>query len=337
VSAEVAPASRRRALYASLVLGVMAAPPVLLSPHWLTVTNLALIAAVGAVALNLLVGDSGQVSLGQAAFLAIGAFTAVAVTRSLPTPFPVAVAVAGIAGGVVGLLVGLPSLRFRALYIAVTTLALHFAVAQAAAIYQRAAVGADAALLPAAQLGPWELGDPTSWYVVLVVVLALTLVGVTNVKRSFIGRRWIAAADNRLAAAALGVPVARVRLEAFVVSSALVAMAGALNAYHTGVVTGLTYQLGLAISYLAMIVVGGLGSVSGAVLGAFVIVFSRFVMDEVLEAAGLGGVAGYLSGLPPLLHGVIIIVFLLAAPGGAVVGLREAIRRLSARPEATVS
>lgn len=335
MSAAAGPTTRRRALYALLLLGAAGAPPILLGPHWLTVTNLALIAAVGAVALNLLVGDSGQVSLGQAAFLAIGAFTVVALTRDLPTPFPVAVAVAGIAGGVVGLLVGLPSLRFRALYIAVTTLALHFAVAQGAAIYQRVAVGSDAALLPSAWLGPWELADPTAWYVVLSVVLALTLVSVTNVKRSFIGRRWIAAADNRLAAAALGVPVARVRLEAFVFSSALVAMAGALSAYHTGVVTGLTYQLGLAISYLAMIVVGGLGSVAGAVLGAFVIVFSRFVMDEALAAAGFGGVAGYLSGLPPLLHGVVIIVVLLAAPRGAVVSIQDAIRRRSARAATT--
>ena len=334
--AHTARALRRRALYAVLALGAAAVPPLLLGSHWLTVTNLALIAAVAAVALNLLVGDSGQVSLGQAAFLAIGAFTVVALTRDLDTPFPLALGVAGLAGGVVGFLVGLPSLRFRALYIAVTTLALHFAVAQAATIYQRAAVGADAALIPTARLGRWELADPTSWYVVLVVVLAMTLVGITNVKWSFLGRRWIAAADNRLAAAALGVPVARVRLEAFVFSSALVSVGGALGAYHTGVVTGLTYQLGLAISYLAMIVVGGLGSVPGAVFGAFVIVFSRFVMDEVLGAAGLGGVAGYLSGLPPLLHGVLIIVFLLVAPRGVVPGIQDALRRWSLRDRAAI-
>lgn len=327
----------RPSLYLILWLGVVAVPPFVLSPHWLTVTNLALIAAIAAVALNLLVGDSGQVSLGQAAFLAIGAFTVVALTRDLGTPFPVAIAAAGAAGGVVGLLVGLPSLRFRALYIAVTTLALHFAVAQGVSIYQRTAIGADAALLPTAQLGPWELVDPTSWYVFLVVALAMTLVGVSNVKRSFIGRRWIAAADNRLAAAALGVPVARVRLEAFVFSSALVSLAGALGAYHTGVVTALTYHLGLAISYLAMIVVGGLGSVPGAVLGAFIIVFSRFVMDEVQRAAGFGGVAGYLSGLPPLLHGVIIVVFLLLAPRGIVIGIQEVIRRPKVRGEAAVA
>jgi branched-chain amino acid transport system permease protein len=327
----------RPGLYLILGLGVVAGPPFVLGAHWLTVTNLALIAAIAAVALNLLVGDSGQVSLGQAAFLAIGAFTVVTLTRDLGTPFPVAIAAAGAAGGVVGLLVGLPSLRFRALYIAVTTLALHFAVAQGVSIYQRVAVGADAALLPTAQLGPWELVDPTSWYMVLVVALAMTLVGVSNVKRSFIGRRWIAAADNPLAAAALGVPVARVRLEAFVFSSALVSLAGALGAYHTGVVTALTYHLGLATSYLAMIVVGGLGSVSGAVLGAFIIVFSRFVMDEVLRAAGFEGVAGYLSGLPPLLHGVIIVVFLLLAPRGIVIGIQEVIRRPKVRGEATAA
>lgn len=326
-----------RVPYAIAGLVLLAAPPFLLSTHWLTVTNLSLIAAVGAVGLNLLVGDSGQVSLGQAAFLAVGAFSVVALTRTVEPPFPVAIALAGVAGGALGFLVGLPSLRFRALYVAVTTLVLHFAVVQAVTIYQREAVGADAALLPPARLGPWELVDPVSWYVFLLVMLGLTIVVARNIKRSFIGRRWIAAADNRLAAAALGVPVVRVRLEAFVFSSMLLAFAGALSAYHTGVVTALTYHLGLAMSYLAMIVVGGLGSVLGAVLGAFLIVFSRFVMDDLLRVAGFGGVAGYLSGLPPLLHGMLIVVFLLLAPRGIVVGTREAIRRRRMRDAVPVS
>jgi branched-chain amino acid transport system permease protein len=117
----------------------------------------------------------------------------------------------------------------------------------------------------------------------------------------------------------------------------LLAFAGALSAYHTGVVTALTYHLGLAMSYLAMIVVGGLGSVLGAVLGAFLIVFSRFVMDDLLRVAGFGGVAGYLSGLPPLLHGMLIVVFLLLAPRGIVVGTREAIRRRRMRDAVPVS
>lgn len=324
----------RHSLFWMLAAWLAAVPPVVLSPHWLTVTNLALIAAVGAVALNLLVGDSGQISLGQAAFLAIGAFTVVALTLDWGTPFPIAIAAATVAGAGLGLLVGLPSLRFRALYIAVTTLALHFAVAQGVSIYQREAVGADAALLPIPQLGPWELVDPVSWYIALVAILALCVIAVVNIKRSFIGRRWIASADHGLAASALGVPVARARLEAFVFSSMLVSLAGALSAYHTGVVTALTYHLGLAISYLAMIVVGGLGSVFGAVLGAFLIVFSRFVLDEVLRAAGFGGIAGYISGLPPLLHGVLIIVFLLLAPRGIVVGIQEVIRRRKLREEA---
>ena len=327
----------RYALYVIPGVGLVAAPPFVLSPHWLTVTNLALIAAVGAVALNLLVADSGQVSLGQAAFLAVGAFTVVALTLNWGTPFPIAIAAASVAGAGLGLLVGLPSLRFQALYIAVTTLALHFAVAQGVSIYQREAVGADAALLPIPQLGPWELADPVSWYIVLVAILTVSVVAVINVKRSFIGRRWIAAADHRLAASALGVPVARARLEAFVFSSMLVSMAGALSAYHTGVVTALTYHLGLAISYLAMIVVGGLGSVFGAVLGAFLIVFSRFLLDEWLRAAGFGGIAGYVSGLPPLLYGMLIIVFLLLAPRGIVVGIQEVIRRRRIRDEVTVS
>ncbi len=148
--------------------------------------------------------------------------------RAYGVPFPVALAAAAIAGGMVGFIIALLSLRLRALYVAVTTLVLHFAVTTFFSFVQAVFLDSTGIILPLADLGFMELQTPTQWYYFLLAVATLIVLGALNLLRSFIGRRWIAVGEHDLAAEALGVSVRRAKLSVFTVTSAVTAFAGAL-------------------------------------------------------------------------------------------------------------
>jgi branched-chain amino acid transport system permease protein len=309
---------RGRAQWASAVVGVLAllALPALLPPFWIHLANGCLIAVIGAVALNLLTGNARLVSLGQAAFLGIGAFAAGLMQRAYNVPFPVALACAAAAGGITGCVVALLSLRLRALYVAVTTLVLHFAVVTLFSFVQAVFLDSSGILLPLASYGALELRTPMQWYYVLLVIAALVVLGALNLLRSFIGRRWIAVGEHDVAAEALGVSVKQAKVSAFTITSAVTAFAGALSAYYVGTVSFESYTLGLAIAYLAMIIVGGIGSVLGSVLGAAFITLLPYVLDQLFLVADLKFRPNILAGIHQIVFGTLIVAFLLFEPRG---------------------
>src|SRR5574341_1708624 len=273
--------SRRVGLALGLVLALCL--PFVVSPFWLHLANLVALATIGAVALNLLTGVCGQVSLGHAAFLAVGAFTAAILVEQLKVPFPLVLMGAAAVGAVLGLVVGLPSLRFRGLYIAISTLAMHYAILYGLRTYQANLGGSATAGMhvPSPALGRLTLGSDRAWYYFLLVIVLGTIATAVNLLRTQPGRAWKALRDRDIAAEALGIHVPYYRLLAFMVSSAMTTFAGALLAYYSNVVTSDEFGLELAISYLAMIIVGGLGSVSGAVLGATFITLLPHAIDKV--------------------------------------------------------
>jgi len=298
------------------VLALLAVPSVL-PPYWLHLANLSLIAVIGAVALNLLTGNARLVSLGQAALLGVGGFAAGLLVRAFPgIPFPIVLCGATVAGLLIGLIVALPSLRLRVLYVAVTTLALHFAAVTVFAIIQAVVLDSSGINMPVAAIAGFELGSAVRWYFVLLSLAALTVLGALNLLRSHIGRRWVAVGEHDVAAESLGVSVARAKLSVFVVSSAVVSSAGALSAYYIGTVSYESYNFGLAISYLAMIIIGGLGSVLGSVLGAVLITLLPYALDQVFAVVGLQIRASTLAGLQEMLFGALIVGFLLFEPRG---------------------
>ena len=317
---------RGRAQWTVCVAGTAAllALPLALPTFWLHLANLSLIAVVGAVALNLLTGNARLVSLGQAAFLGIGAFSAGLITRAAEIPFPLVLIAATAAGAVVGLMVAIPSLKLRVLYVAVTTLALHFAVATILVLIQAVVLDSSGMTLPTPWIGPFELNSPLKWYYALFAIAALVVLGALNLLRSYIGRRWVAVGEHDVAAAALGVSVVRAKLSVFVVSSAVVALAGALMAYYIGTVSFESFNLNLAIAYLAMIIVGGVGRVLGSVLGAVLITLLPYTLDQVFDGLGLGVRASTLAGIQEVMYGALIVGFLLFEPRG----LAEIWRRL---------
>ena len=309
---------RGRAQWLTLALGSLAllALPYALSVFWIHLANGCLIAVMGAVALNILTGNARLVSLGQAAFLGIGAFAAGLLQRAYNVPFPVALAAAAAAGGLVGLIIALLSLRLRVLYVAVTTLVLHFAVITIFSFVQAVFLDSSGIILPPPSLGLMELQTPIQWYYFLLVVATLIVLGALNLLRSFIGRRWIAVGEHDVAAEALGISVKRAKLSVFALTSAVVAFTGALSAYYVGTVSFESYHFGLAIAYLAMIIVGGIGSVLGSVLGAVFITLLPYVLDQVFVLLDLRIRANVLAGIHQIAFGSLIVAFLLFEPRG---------------------
>jgi branched-chain amino acid transport system permease protein len=309
---------RGRAQWLTVVLGalVLLVLPSLLPVFWIHLADTCLIAMIGAVALNILTGNARLVSLGQAAFLGIGAFAAGLSYRAFNVPFPVALVAAAVAGGAVGFIIALLSLRLRVLYVAVTTLVLHFAVITLFAFVQAVFLDSSGIILPLASLGFVELRTPTQWYYFLLAIAILVVLAALNLLRSYIGRRWIAVGEHDLAAAALGVPVRWAKLSVFTVTSAVTAFAGALSAYYVGTVSFESYHFGLAITYLAMIIVGGVGSVLGSVLGAVFITLLPYVLDQLLPLLDFRIRPNVLAGIHQIAFGLLIVGFLLFEPRG---------------------
>ena len=294
---------------------LLAAWPFLVNSFWLHLSNLALIAMVGAVGLNLLSGNARLISLGQAAVLAVGGFTAGTVGEQMNMPFVISLLASLVTGGLTGLLVGIPSLRLKAIYVAITTLALHYGVTTAVSIYQAESVKSAGIIMPVPRIIV-ELAQPRPWFYVLAAIAALVMLAALNLQRSFLGRRWIAVADHEVAARSAGINVARAKLSAFVISSAIVSLAGALGAYYEGVLTAETYDLQLAIVYLAMIIVGGVGSVLGSILGALSLTFLPYLLDFLLRLIGVVLSGGSINGLHSVTYGALILGFLIFEPLG---------------------
>jgi branched-chain amino acid transport system permease protein len=309
--------------YQRIVVGIATAVllclPFASGDYFLHLMNLCFIAVIGAIGINLLTGYCGQLSLGQASFMAIGAFTTAILSQRYGLPFLVTAPASCCAGAAVGFVVGLPALRFRGIYLAITTLAMHYAIIYVLTNYQ-AIVGPSASAgitVPAPSLGGFALNTERGWFYFLLVVAALVVMFGLNLSRTYIGRAWLAIRDRDIAAEASGVNVPRYKLLAFTISAALAALAGCLGAYFTTVVTVEEYTLELAIVYLAMIIVGGMGSITGSILGAVFITLLPFAVQRVFEALPweLGTTA---FGIQEAAIGVAIVGFLLFEPDGLV-------------------
>jgi branched-chain amino acid transport system permease protein len=301
--------------------------PFLASPFQVDLSCQVFIAAIAAVALMQLTGFAGQISLGHAGLLAAGAFTVGILSRETGAGFWITIPAAALAGAVLGLVFGLPSLRLRGLYLAVSTLALHFLVIYAAGEYETKRGFSTGIIIDPPRAFGYDLYDPRAWYLVLLAVLALVVWIVSNLLSFRTGKAWRAIRANDTVAEALGINIARYKLLAFVVSSSMTAVAGAFFAYYRGFVSVEAFSLYLAIQYIAMVIVGGMGSLVGALLGAAFITVFPYVVEGLLMR--LPGVQSYTSSVFAVnyaMFGLMMIFFLLVEPGGLV----GAWRRISA-------
>jgi branched-chain amino acid transport system permease protein len=267
----------------------------------------------------LLTGYAGQVSLGHAGLLSAGAFTAGILFREVNAPFWITLPAAALAGALLGVIFGLPSLRLRGLYLAVSTLALHFIVVYLGGEYEtRRGFSTGITIDPPTIAGYTIHGGRVWYFVLLAFAMGALLIGL-NLLRSRTGRAWRAIRANETVAEALGIGVAQYKLLAFVISSAMAAVSGALFAYYRGFVSVEAFSLFLSIQYVAMIIVGGMGSLLGAVLGAvFVTLFPYAIEAALMKLPNAQSYAGVLFAINYAAFGVVMIFFLVFEPLGLV-------------------
>jgi branched-chain amino acid transport system permease protein len=308
-----------RAEWARLALVVIAvfAAPYLVSPYWLTVLNQIGIAVVGAIGLNILVGFTGQISLGQGGFLAVGAYTAGLLTAKAGVPFPLNMVVAVLATAAAGALFGLPALRLKGLYLAIATLASQQIILWVVTHWDAVTGGTDSLVVPPAELLGFQLAGDETFYWVILFFAGLSAICAANLFRTGLGRAFVAIRDQDIAAEVMGVDPFRYKVLAFAISSGFVGLAGALTAHYYMIVTWERFTFDVSILYLAMIIVGGLGSVSGAVYGAAFMIAMPAVIEEL--SRNLSSLAFLQSDLPAitqLVFGLTIVLFLVFEPRG---------------------
>jgi branched-chain amino acid transport system permease protein len=301
-----------------LIVAVVVVAPFVLSPFWLTIVNQIGIAIVGAVGLNILTGHTGLISLGQGAFLGVGAYTTAILVTRFDAPTVVGVVGAVVVTAAVGTFFGLPSLRLKGLYLAMATLAAQFILLFGMRNWEFVTGGTDAIVLTSPELFGATLRTDFAWYWVIMAVATLVVLGARNLFRTGLGRAFHAVRDQDIAAAVMGIDVGRHKLLAFAISSGLVGLAGAMTAHYRTIVTWERFTLDVSVLYLAMIIVGGLGSVAGSVYGAtFMTVlpamiqqFARNIRDT------LPALAREMPAIQLMVFGLVIVLFLLFEPRG---------------------
>ena len=317
-----APGANRIAF--ALLLLVAVAAPYIVSEYWLRAIFIpTLIFGLAALGLNMVTGYAGLISMGQAAFMAVGAFTAVIAYGKFGVPIPLALLLAGCLAATIGVAFGTPSLRIRGLYLMVATLAAQFIIIWILQRVPWTGSGSFATInTPPVRIGGWAATTTADhYYLVLVVVAAMTAFG-RNLVGSHIGRAWMALRDHETAAAVMGVSMLRYKLLAFLVSSFYAGVAGGLVVFGwTGAASVQEYELDVSIKILGMIIVGGLGSVMGSFLGAaFIMLLPILIGLGMHHVAALVGrsVASVdiLANAEHIVFGSLVLFFLIKEPHG---------------------
>ena len=283
----------------------------------LTQVNLMLIAMLGALSLNYLTGCAGLISIGHAAFYCVGAMAGAITGSQWGWPFPLVLLSAALAGAVAGLLAGLPSLRVRGLYFVLSTFAVHYIVVFLFQEYQFKFFDVVGVPYKPAVFGPLELSTPIRWYFFLLPLVALVYWLLRNSLRSREGRALMAMRDHELATTAVGVDVRILRLKAFAFSSAIAAVAGALHAYYLTNVTAEIFNISFAIQFIAIIIIGGMGSLGGSLVGAALwLLLPSVITGFASQAGGSSLFTEHKAQLVQVIFGTLVILLLIFAPGG---------------------
>jgi branched-chain amino acid transport system permease protein len=303
----------------ALLLVTLAVVPFVASPFLLDLACQVFLASIGALSLMLLTGYAGQISLGHAGLIAAGAFTTGILAREIHAPFWITLPASAVTGIVLGFIFGLPSLRLRGLYLAVSTLALHFIVIYLGGEYETKRGFSTGIVVEPPSLFGVRLNDGRAWYFVLLGAAALALTICINLLRSRSGRAFRAIHARETVAEALGISIARYKLLAFVISSSMTTVAGCLFAYYRGFVSIEAFDLFLSIQYVAMIIIGGMGSLLGALLGAIFVTLFPYVIESLLGLLpNVQRLAGDIFAVNYASFGVVMILFLVLEPLGLV-------------------
>jgi branched-chain amino acid transport system permease protein len=298
-------------------LVAFATVPLFATHYWLDILNRIMVAVIAAMGLNILTGYTGQISLGNAAFLSVGAYVTAYLGR-MDVPFLVVIPVAGIVTALIGMVFGVPSLRLKGLYLAVATLAAHFVIEFTIVHWEKVTGGVNGISVPAAKAGPLLLRSDRQLFWLVLVIAILLLFAARNLFRTKVGKAFIAIRDQDISAEVMGVNVFKYKLLAFGVSSFYVGVAGSLLAYQARIISPENFPITIAIDQLGMIIIGGLGTVLGSVFGA---VFVTLLPELLRLATGalsdtFPRLVGLFAPLKTGLFGLAIVLFLVFEPDG---------------------
>jgi branched-chain amino acid transport system permease protein len=298
--------------YGALIVALIAAPLVL-DRYLITQASFVAIYTIAGVGLMLLAGYTGQVSLGHAAFLAAGSYTE-AILMDAGVPFLISLPCSGLLAGALGIVIGLPALRLAGIYLAIATLAFAFIVEEILARWESLTGGTSGLMVPELTIAGVSFYDETNFYYLCVGVAVLVMLAAINLLRSPTGRAWIAIRDSEIAAQSMGVNLAWYKTMAFAISAGFTGLAGALLAHQLSYISPESYNILLSVELLLLVVVGGLGSLHGAVFGAiFIIVLPEMI--AMLQGA-LPEAMAQKTGLKSGVFGLVIVLFMLYEPLG---------------------
>ena len=294
--------------------------PRYLSNYWLGVANLIGITLIAATGLNLLVGYCGQLSIGHAGFIAVGAYTAAVLTNRYELPFIVGLICAGLNAGIIGLIFGIPSVRVKGFYLAITTIAAQFIIIWVINHWSAVTGGFNGIKVPYASIGGLVFRSEASQFYLIMGIATLGIFFAKNLARTRVGRAFIAVRDNDLAAQVMGINLFYYKLLAFFIGCFYAGVAGSLLAHWVGFMNAEQFSLIESILYIGMIIIGGLGTTLGPIFGVVLIRVLQQVLTVMvvpfLEGTFTALPAGFATGVTPMLFGLVIMLFLILEPRG---------------------
>ena len=322
---QIFPIRQDRIAIAAMLVIAFGVVPAIANQYWLSAILIPLlIFALAAIGLNILTGYAGQLSLGTAAFMAVGAFAAYNFVLRVPgIPILAAFVLAGVSAAVVGIVFGLPSLRIKGFYLAVATLACQFFVVWALTKFSWFSNNSSSGVITAQKMEilGYSFDTPLTRYLLVLAIVVLMALAAKNMVRSSVGRAWMAVRDMDVAAEVIGIRMMHTKLLAFAVSSFYCGVAGALYAFaYLGTVEPEGFNLDLSFRILFMIIIGGVGSILGSFLGAAFIVLLPIALNTYAEPIALW--IGFqfhpstVSNLELVIFGGLIIFFLIVEPKG---------------------
>jgi branched-chain amino acid transport system permease protein len=294
--------------------------PIYASGSILNIANYAGITIIAVLGLHVLMGYCGQMSIGQSAFMAVGAYVSTILMRETGVSFWIALPCAAIATGIIGIIVGLPSLRVKGFYLLMSTLAAQVIIPWIFGhAWQDVTGGIMGINVPSVKLFDVALTSPASMFFLIWILVVIGTFFSMNLRRSHTGRAFIAIRDNDLAAELMGINLMRYKLLAFFICSLYAGVAGALWSEWTRFLTPEQFNLPNSVLFLGMLIVGGIGSNAGVFMGCI----SLIILDELAKfiAPGLGNLLGMPAGtvapaIAPFVFGVVILMFLIFQPRG---------------------
>ncbi|RJQ80160.1 MAG: branched-chain amino acid ABC transporter permease [Desulfobacteraceae bacterium] len=289
--------------------------------------NMSAIGVIGASGLNILTGYTGLISMGQAAFMGVGAYTVAILSTRFGLPFWINLPAAGIVTMIVGIIAGTPSLRLKGFYLAMATLAAQFLLEYLFKNWEGLTLGVQGIFITPPKIFGLHMNDDRVFYFIVVPLAILGVLASRNLFRTNVGRSFIAIRDRDIAAGLIGINVLKYKLYSFAISSFYAGVAGGLWSYYMTIINPEAFQLTTSIDYIAMIIVGGMGTILGAVFGALFVVLLPEAIQRIMEILQpILNIDYTFVAFKQIIFGFFIVIFLIVEPRG----LAQIFSRISA-------